>query len=199
MRFVRLIIILLLLLCAGGGPLLAEGGAAEALITPHIGTFVWTLLTFVLMLFILGRFAWKPLIGALNEREESIRESVDKARSDRDEAEAMLKHQEELLAQARRERAAALDAGRRDAENLKAEILQEAQAHREQMMKQTDEQVQAGLDQARAEFRGQAANLAIQAAEKLIRNSMDDATQRRLVEEYLLDLERSADSGNRPS
>jgi len=178
---------------------MAEGGGAQALITPHIGTFFWTLLTFVVMLLILRKFAWGPLLGALNDRESSIRESIDKARSDRDEAEAMLKQQEDLLAQARRERSAALEEGRRDAETLKAEILQEAQTHREQMMKQTEVQVQAGLQQARGEFRAQAANLAIQAAEKLIRSSMDEATQRRLVEEYLVDLERSADPGSRPS
>ena len=62
---------------------MAEGGGAQALITPHIGTFFWTLLTFFVMLFILRKFAWGPLLGALNDREASIRDSVDKARSDR--------------------------------------------------------------------------------------------------------------------
>jgi F-type H+-transporting ATPase subunit b len=175
------------------------GGGGGALIQPQIGTVFWTLITFLLLLALLGRFAWKPLLGALQHREESIQESIDKARDDREEAEELLRQHHALLDQARRERAEAVSEGQRDAEKLKAEILDEARRQREQLLAQTQSQVDAGLRQARGELRAVAVDLAIQAAEKLLTRNLDDATQRKLVEDYLADLEKSGDSSSLPS
>jgi F-type H+-transporting ATPase subunit b len=175
------------------------GGGGGALIQPQIGTVFWTLITFLLLLALLGRFAWKPLLGALQHREKSIQESIDKARADREEAEELLRQHHALLDQARRERAEAVSEGQRDAEKLKAEILDEARKQREQLLAQTQSQVDAGLRQARGELRAVAVDLAIQAAEKLLTSNLDDATQRKLVEDYLADLEKSGDSSSLPS
>jgi F-type H+-transporting ATPase subunit b len=185
-----------LVLAAAALPAAAEGGSpAQELIKPHIGTIFWTLLTFGLMLLLLGKFAWKPLIGALDAREKSIQDSIDQARADRDDAQRLVGEQRELLAQARRERAAAVDQGRSDAEQVKAELLREAQDQREQLLAQTQAQVDAGLRQARSELRGYAADLVVQATQKLLAKNLDDATQRRLVEDYLSDLETKGDAG----
>jgi F-type H+-transporting ATPase subunit b len=190
----------LLLAVATLPALAAEGGGGGAsLIQPKFGTVFWTLLTFILLVALLGRFAWKPLLGALEQREKSIKESIDQARKDREEAEGLLVQHRELLGEARRERAEAVSAGRRDAEVLKAEILEEAKKQREQLLAQTKDQVDAGLRQARSELRSVAADLAIQAAEKLLVKNLDDATQRKLVEDYLADLESSEGSGPLPS
>ena len=175
----------------------AEGGGGASLISPNPGTIFWTLVTFLLFAFLLGRFAWPPLLSSLKAREESIEGAIDQAKKDRDEAEKLLEDQRALLEQSRRERAEALAAGERDAEKLKAEILGEARNQREQMLAQTDAQVQAGMRQARAELREVAVDLAIQAASKLLGKNLDDGTQRRLVEEHLADLERT--SGTPPS
>ena len=169
----------------------SEGGGGSSLIEPNVGTIFWTTVTFVILAFLLGRFAWKPLLGALQERERSIQESIDQARGDREQAEKLLEEQRQLLEQARRERAEALTAGQRDAEKVKAEILDEARQQREKLLSQTQAQVQAGLRQARSELRVVAADLAIRAAEKLLTKNLDDASQRKLVEDYLADLERS--------
>jgi F-type H+-transporting ATPase subunit b len=190
-----------LLLAAATLPAFASegGGGGESLIQPKFGTVFWTLLTFVLLVALLGRFAWKPLLGALEQRERSIRESIDQARSDREEAEGLLLQHRELIGDARRERAEAVSEGRRDAEGLKDEILDEAKKQREQLLAQTQAQVDAGMRQARAELRTVAADLAIQAAEKLLVKNLDDATQRKLVEDYLAELESSGTSGQLPS
>lgn len=180
--------------------LASDGGSAgEALISPHIGTIFWTLLTFILLAMLLGRFAWKPLLGALDAREKGIQSSIDEARTDREEAEGLLREQRELLDQARRERAEAVAEGQRDAERLKSEILDEARGQREKLLEQTESQVQASLRQAQAELRSVAADLAVQAAGKLLAANLDDAAQRKLVEEYLTDLETPGDSGAPPS
>jgi F-type H+-transporting ATPase subunit b len=190
-----------LLLAAATLPALASegGGGGASLIQPKFGTVFWTLLTFILLVALLGRFAWKPLLGALEQREKSIKDSIDQAHKDREEAEGLLVQHRELLGEARRERAEAVSAGRRDAEGLKAEILEEAKKQREQLLAQTQAQVDAGLRQARSELRSVAADLAIQAAEKLLVKNLDDPTQRKLVEDYLTDLESSEGSGPLPS
>jgi len=95
-----------------------------------------------------------------------------------------------MLHQARKERADAVESGRRDAERLKAEILEDARKQREQLVTQAQAQIDASLRQARSELRGEAADLAIRIAGKVIGGSIDDATQRRLVEDYLADLDR---------
>jgi F-type H+-transporting ATPase subunit b len=170
----------------------AGGEGGNSLIEPKIGTIFWTVVTFLFLAFILGRFAWKPLLGALDERQRSIEGSLEQAKRERAEAQGLLDEHKELVAQARRERAQAVSQGQEDAEKLKAEILGEARQQREQLIKQTEEQVRAGIAHARDDLRRTTADLAIQAAEKLLAKSLDDATQRKLVEDYLADLERSA-------
>ena len=183
--------------CASEG---AEAGSkgGNALITPEIGLIFWTLVTFLTLLFILSKFAWGPIIKAMNAREDGIKSELDNARREREDAQRLLDDHRGLLDQARRERAEAVEAGRRDAERLKAEILDEARKQREQLMKQAETQIAAGLRQARAELKGEAAELAIQVAGKLMGKNLDDATQRRLVDDYLADLERLGSSSDTP-
>ena len=99
---------------------LASGAedSGSLLITPKFGVIIWTLVTFLILLYVLGRFAWRPLLGAIEERERSIRENLDHAALERVEAEKLLEEHKALVAQARRERAEALAAGQRDAERL---------------------------------------------------------------------------------
>jgi F-type H+-transporting ATPase subunit b len=171
------------------------GGLGQKLIEPHFGTIFWTLVTFILMLVVLRKYAWGPILGALDAREKTIAGDLDQARKERENAEALVQEHRDLVAQARRERAEALSQGQRDAEKVRAEILEEAKRQREQVLKQTEEQVESAMAQARAEMRGITADLAIKAAEKLLNKNLDDATQRELVEAYLTDLERTGSSG----
>jgi F-type H+-transporting ATPase subunit b len=166
------------------------GGGGNLLIQPQFGTIFWTLVTFLILMFLLAKFAWKPLLSAVDSREKGIRDSLDTARQQRDESQRILEEHKALLNQARRERAEAVEAGRRDAERVKGEILEEARRQREQLVAQTEAQLAASLRQARVELKGEVASLAIQAAGKLLAKNLDEPTQRRLVEEYIADLER---------
>jgi F-type H+-transporting ATPase subunit b len=189
---------------ASAAPVFASEGAeaaskgGTALITPEIGLIFWTLVTFLVLLFVLSKFAWGPIIRAMNAREDGIKGDLDHARTGREEAQRLLDEHKAMLMLARKERAEAVEAGRRDAEGLKAEILEEARKQREQLMKQAEAQIQAGLRQARAELKGEAADLAIRAAGRLMGKNLDDATQRRLVEDYLADLERLGPGSDTP-
>ncbi len=176
------------------------GGGSSALITPKIGTVVWTVVTFIALAVFLRLVAWKPLLRAIEARERAIRESLEQARRDREEAAALIDQHRQILSQARQERLEAVEAGRKDAERLKAEILEEARRQREQTLKQTQSQIETAVRQAQGEIRAAAADLAVRAASKLVASSLDEAAQRRLVEEYLADLEREAGSaGSLPS
>jgi len=183
----------LLVLFGSTVPVLAAsdgGGGAKALMEPHIGTIFWTLITFLVLAFLLGKVAWKPLLGALDAREKSIEDSLDQARNERDEAEKLLEEHKALIAAAHRERAEALTRAGQEAERLKSGIMDEARDQREKLLAQSREQVEAGLKQAKAELQSVAVDLAIQAATKLLEKNVDDPTQRKLVEDHLADLER---------
>ncbi len=166
------------------------GGGTKALMQPHIGTMFWTIITFLALAFLLGKVAWKPLLGALDARERSIEDTLNQARSEREEAEKLLEEHKALVARAHRERAEALSKAEQEAERLKSGIMDEAREQREKLLAQSREQVAAGLRQAQAELKGFAVDLAIQAASKLLSRNLDDAAQRKLVEDHLNDLER---------
>ena len=201
MTSTRRALVALALFVAGAPGLLAASGEASGsdLIKPNLGTLFWTALTFLIFVFLLRKWGWRPLMGALDARESSIRESIETAQNDREEAQRVLAEHKQLVAGAHRERAALMAAGQQDAERLKAEILEEARKQREQVLAQTEAQVQAGLRQAKAELREVAVDLAIQAAGKLLDKNLDAPTQRKLVERHLADLERSGGPDTRPS
>ena len=203
MTRLRQVAVALVVFAASANGLLAAGGGGEVdgsmLVNPNIGTLIWTIVTFVIFAFLLWKLAWGPLVKALDSRETSIRESIESAQKEREEAEKVLAESKQLVAEAHRERATAMASAQEEAERLKAEILEEARQEREKTLQQTEAQVQASLRQAKSELRGEAVDLAIQAAGKLLHKNLDDATQRQLVESYLADLEKSGDAGSLPS
>lgn len=158
------------------------------LITPEIGTVLWTLITFVVLAILLGRFAWKPLLGILAERERTVKESLEQAQKARADGEEILKRNQEILAQARRETNALLEQGKKEAEGLRAEILAQARKEAHGLVEQGKKQVQYEQKQAMEQLRRQVADLAIQAAERLVARSLDDKTQRALIDDYVRDL-----------
>ena len=159
-----------------------------SLINPEVGTIIWTVITFVILAALLAKFAWKPLLTTLQERERTIRESLEQAQKARAEGEETLRRNQEILSQARRETAAILEQGKREAETLRAEILAQARKEAQDLVEQGKRQVQFEQKQAMEQLRRQVADLAIQAAERLITRSLDDSAQRELLDEYVRDL-----------
>ncbi|HEV8701426.1 MAG TPA: F0F1 ATP synthase subunit B [Candidatus Polarisedimenticolia bacterium] len=158
------------------------------LITPDPGTIIWTIITFAVLAFLLGKFAWKPLLLTLEEREKTIKESLDQAQKARAEAEESARRHQETLAQARREVAALIEQGKRESEIVRAEILAKSRKEAQDLVEQGKKQVQYEQKKAMEDLRRQVADLAIQAAERLISRSLDDSHQRELVDGYVRDL-----------
>jgi len=158
------------------------------LITPDVGTIFWTVVTFAILAFLLSRYAWKPLLQILDERERTVRDSLEQAKKARAEAEETLRKNQETLANARRETAAIIEQGKREGEALKAEILAQSRKEAQELVEQGKRQIQYEQKQAIEKLRTQVADLAIQAAERLIVRSLDDKKHRELLDDYVRSL-----------
>jgi len=158
------------------------------LVTPEFGTIFWTLVTFLILLVLLSRYAWKPLLALLDERERTVKDGLDAAQKARAEADDLLRRNQEFQANARRETAALLEQGRRESEALRAEILAQARTEAQSLVEQGKRQIQYEQRQAMEILRRQVADLAIGAAERLIQRDLDDPKHRELVADYVKSL-----------
>jgi len=171
----------------------AEHGAeAPSLFAGDLGNSVWTLLIFVIVLVVLGKFAWGPILNALQARESFIRESLEKAKREREEAEARLREYEERLAQARTEATAIVDEGRRDAEVLKNRILEEARHEAEKERERTRREIRIATDTATKELYTLAARLATDMASRIVRKELTPQDHERLIAESIQELNDAA-------
>jgi F-type H+-transporting ATPase subunit b len=165
----------------------AEGGGGGILSVD--ATLVWgTIVVFALFAWVLGRFAWGPLLRIVDEREKTIREQVDAAERAAAEARELLARHHELLRGAGRERDEILARTSKDAETLRAELVGKARAEAEQAVARAREQMQREKDQAVAELRAQVADIAVEAASRIVRSSLTDDVQRKLVDDYIREL-----------
>ena len=158
------------------------------LVTPELGTIIWTLVTFGILFVLLKQFAWGPLLSLLDEREKTVREALEAAERARAEADETLRKNQEVLAGARRETQALLEQGRKESETMRAEILAQARQEALGLVEQGKRQIQFDQKQAFDSLRQQVADLAIGAAERLIRADLDDAKHRELVADYVRSL-----------
>jgi F-type H+-transporting ATPase subunit b len=158
------------------------------LVAIHPGLIIWTIVTFLALLIVLRLFAWKPLLGVLDEREKTIRDSLEQARLAREEAEKAIKEQKELLARARQEMAATIEKAQRDAEGLRTDILARAHREAEDKQKKFAEEIERQKRAALEEVRAKTVDLALAAASRLIQTELNDDRQRKLVTSYLDDL-----------
>ncbi len=149
------------------------------------GLILWTIITFVILLIILGKVAWKPLVKALQDREQSIRDALLKAEEAKKESERMLAENKAAMARANEEAARILKEGRDLAEQLKNEIVAKAHESAKSMMTQAKEDIQREKETALLQLKNEVADLAITAAEKILDETLDEAKQKKLVDKVL--------------
>ena len=146
------------------------------------GLILWTILTFIIVLVILRKAAWKPLLGALTAREESIRASLRDAEDARAEAARLLEENRRQLAQAEEQSRGIIREGRDMGERLKAEILEKANATTRGMIEQAKEEIRREKDAALIQLRSEATDLVIAAAGKILDANLDTPKQRQLAD-----------------
>jgi len=156
------------------------------IVQPAIGLIFWTLISFIILLVILGKFAWKPILGAVTERERSIEEALSKAEAAKEEMARLTGENEELLKQARAERDLIL----REAKHVKDQIIGEAKDAAQKEGARMIEKARIEIDNqtaiAMAGVKEQVASLSIEIAEKILRKQFEDKQkQEDLVEDLL--------------
>jgi F-type H+-transporting ATPase subunit b len=172
----------------------AEGGGGGILSVDS--TLVWgTLVVFALFAWILGKFAWGPLLKIVDEREKTIREQVDSAEQAAAEAKSLLVQHQEMLKGAGREREEILGKALKEADGLRTELVGKARAEAEQAIARAREQMQREKEQALVDIRTQVADIAIEAASRIVRSSLTEEAQRKLVDDYIRDLPRARKEG----
>lgn len=155
------------------------------------GLLIWTGITFLLVLLILSKFAWKPLIRALSKREETIRLSIERAEEAKAEAERLLAEHAKRLASTQEETVRLIRDARADAEMMKNDIVEKANANARRMLDAAKEEIDRKTEQAIGQLRGEVAGLAIKAAEKILEETLDESRQRALVEKFLNELPKN--------
>jgi F-type H+-transporting ATPase subunit b len=162
------------------------------LITPNVGLMIWTIVVFLISLYILRRTVF-PLIGkALDARAEEISESIDSAARTREEAEQVLEEYRERLKEARAQSEEIVQRARQSADSHEHETRQRSQEILAEAAKRAEREIDAATKRALDDIRREVADLTIMATEKVTRKALDEDDQRRLVEEALGELDFSA-------
>jgi len=159
------------------------------IVTPKLGLIFWQLVIFLLVLFLLAKFAWKPILVALRDREDSIDQALRMAEQAKLDMQNLKAGNEKLLAEARHERDQMLKEGQNIANQIVEKAKTDATEEANRIALQARESIQQEKNQALAEVRNTAAQLSVDIAERLLRRELaDPAAQQQLVDEYLKDV-----------
>lgn len=166
----------------------AEGGPVNML-EPKSGLMVWTLIIFVILLFVLSKFAFKPLFAAVEAREKALEDAIEGAKRDRAEAAELLAQHRAQLESGRGEAQKLIADGRAVAEKMRSDMLAQTKAQQEEMIEQARRVIEGEKSAAIASLRSEAVDLAIAGASRVIEQNLDSANNRRIVETFLTSLD----------
>jgi F-type H+-transporting ATPase subunit b len=153
------------------------------------GLYIWTIVVFLILLALLGKFAWQPLLKALDQRQESIRRSLDDAAKAKQELERLQTESQRILAEARSEAESIVARTRDDANRLRDEMRQKAQAEAANIVKNAEKQIELETNRALQQIRHEAVDLSVAIASKLLQRNVSKQDNERLIEDTFKQLE----------
>ncbi len=153
------------------------------------GLFIWTILTFLFLLALLAKFAWRPLLQALESRQELIRKSLDDAQEAKRELERLNQESAQIIRNARVEADGIISQTRSDGERLREEMRQKARAEADTIVKNAERQIQLETARALQQIRHEAADLSVMIASKLIQRNLSKEDNEKLIEDALRQVE----------
>ena len=183
------------LLAAPLGAQHGEGGAAPSIMSPNGGLMFWTLVIFVILFFILKKFAFPPILSAVEARERSLEEAIEGAKRDREAAAALLAEQRAQIELARNEAQRFIAEGRAAGEKLRADMLEQTRQQQDELLARARREIDGERVRAVADLRREAVDLAIAGAGRVIERNLDDAGNRQLVESFLASVPTTAQNG----
>jgi F-type H+-transporting ATPase subunit b len=149
------------------------------------GLFIWTIATFLVLLTLLAKFAWGPLLKALDERQTLIRKSLDDAQQARQELERLNQEQQKIMASARAEADSIVSQSRSDAERLRQELRESARAEAANIVKNAERQIELQTHQALRQIRQEAVELSVAIASKLLARNLSKEDNDKLIQQTL--------------
>jgi len=165
------------------------------LVQPDPGLAIWAIITFLVLLFFLAKFAWRPLLRTLEARRETIRKSLEDAQQARQELEQVTQQSARIIKTAHAEAESIVSKSRVDAETLREEIKQKSREDAEAIMREARRQIETETGRALRQIRSEVADLSVAVASKLIQRNFSKEDNSALIEETL----RQMESGPRPS
>lgn len=156
------------------------------LVTPDVGLLFWTFISFAILFFLLKKFAWKPIVGTVNDREKSIKEALASAEAAKLEMQNLTADNERILKEARVEREMMMKEAREIKTKMIADAKEEAKESADKMIAQAQSAIESEKKAAVAELKSQVASLSIEIAEKVMKSELSDSDkQLKLVEDML--------------
>jgi len=165
--------------------LAVEPEAGGSLLDINPGLIIWTVITFIALLIILKKVAWKPILDALDQREGSIRESLEKADKAKAEAQKILEQNQSNLNKAEEESRKIIEQSRTFAEKLKEQMLMDTKKQSRQLLEEATAEIERKKDEAFNDLKNQIADIAINAAEKILNENLNKETQKKIVDKYI--------------
>ncbi len=165
----------------------AEGGESN-LFAGDIGNAVWTLVIFVLVIVVLGKFAWGPLLGGLQQREEFIRRSLQEAKEDREAAEARLQEYEEKLSSAGAEASEIIEQGKSEGEKLRAGIEEKARDEADKMVERARREIELAKQSAIKDLYATSSELATEIASRIVQRELNPQDHEKLISDSIKEL-----------
>jgi F-type H+-transporting ATPase subunit b len=159
------------------------------LVQPDPGLYIWTIATFLVLLWLLAKFAWRPLLAALEQRQASIRKSLDDAQQAKQDLERLNGESREILTAARAEAETILSQTRSDANRVRDELKEKAKAEAAGILKNAERQIEMETARALQQIRNEAVDLSIAIASKLLERNVSKEDNARLIEETFKQIE----------
>ncbi len=161
------------------------------LVQPDPGLYIWTIVTFLVLLALLAKFAWRPLLAALDERQQAIRKSLDDARQAKQDLERVHAESAKILAQARTEAEAIVSSTRTDVNQFREEMRQKAREEAAGIVKNAERQIELETARALQQIRHEAVDLSVTIASKLLQRNVSKDDNARLIEDTFKQIEAS--------
>jgi F-type H+-transporting ATPase subunit b len=167
-----------------------HGSPTNPLVQLDPGLFIWTIITFLVLCSVLAKFAWKPLLNALESREKDIQSSIEDARKAKNELEQLNEEAEKIIAEARTEAQEIRSEAKASAEKVKADIRSKAEEDVKKIKEEANAQIQVEKDKAISEIRQEVVTLTMSVAEKVIGKNLSTEDNQEMIEQSIMDLRK---------
>ena len=171
--------------------ILASESSGGSLLDVNPGLIIWTLVTFVLLLVLLKRMAWKPILTALDNRENEIKDSLERAEKAKEEAQKILDENRASLSKAEEESKKIIEQSRSYAEDLKEQMLKDSKVQAQKIISDATAEIERKKESAFEELKNQIAEISVNAAEKIMRENIDAEKNKQLVARYLNEISKN--------